>query len=184
MEKWDVYNKDRERTGKTMNRGDAFEQGAYHLVIHVCMFNHLGEMLIQQRQPDKEDWKNMWDITVGGSAIAGETSQQAAQREVNEEIGYRLNLLNTRPALTVSFENGFDDYYLIESDVNISNLSLPTEEVKQVKWASKEEVIEMISEGKFIPYREALVELLFEMRGSTGAHDPRRRNDEGYKTNS
>lgn len=42
----------------------------------------------------------MWDITVGGSAIADETSQQAAEREVKEEIGYTLNLRNRRPALT------------------------------------------------------------------------------------
>lgn len=114
-----------------MNRGDTFEQGAYHLVIHVCLFNQLGKMLIQQRQPDKEGWSNMWDITVGGSAIAGETSQQAAKREVKEEIGYTLNLRNRRPSLTVNFENGFDDYYLIETHLNVSGLSLPTEEVNR-----------------------------------------------------
>jgi len=87
MEIWDVYDKDRNLTGKQMKRGDAFEQGAYHVVIHVCLFNQYGEMLIQQRQPDKGNWKNMWDVTVGGSAIAGETRQQAAEREVKEEIG-------------------------------------------------------------------------------------------------
>ncbi|WP_176140606.1 NUDIX hydrolase [Halobacillus salinus] len=171
MEKWDIYDKDRNRTGKQMNRGNAFEKDAYHLVIHVCLFNESGEMLIQQRQPDKEDWKNMWDITVGGSAIAGETSQQAAEREVHEEIGYALDLRNRRPSLTVNFEYGFDDYYLIETDLDISDLPLPTEEVKQVKWADKDEVLQMISEGKFIPYHESLIELLFEMRKTMGAHN-------------
>jgi isopentenyldiphosphate isomerase len=111
MELWDVYDKDRNRTNKTMIRGDSFEEGAYHLVIHVCLFNPLGEMLIQQRQETKEDWKNMWDVTVGGSAISGETSQQAAEREVKEEIGYPLDLQNRRPSLTVNFDHGFDDFY-------------------------------------------------------------------------
>lgn len=32
----------------------------------------------------------MWDLTVGGSAISGDTSQMAAEREVYEEIGYPL----------------------------------------------------------------------------------------------
>ncbi len=63
-----------------MNRGDRFEQGAYHLVINVCLFNQLGEMLTQQRQPDKEGWKNMWDITLGGSAIAGETKYLGSRK--------------------------------------------------------------------------------------------------------
>lgn len=174
METWDVYDKDRNLTGKQMNRGNAFEQGAYHLVIHVCLFNQLGEMLIQQRQPDKEDWKNMWDFTVGGSAIASETSQQAAEREVKEEIGYTLKLRNRRPSLTVNFENGFDDYYLIETDLSISTLSIPTEEVKQVKWASKDDIVQMILEGLFIPYHETLIALLFDMRYKMGAHNVRK----------
>ena len=173
METWDVYDKDRKLTDKQMNRGDTFGQDAYHLVIHVCLFNQLGEMLIQQRHPNKEDWKNMWDITVGGSAKTGETSQRAAEREVKEEIGYTLDLQNMRPSLTVNFEYGFDDYYLIETDLNIKNLTLPTEEVKQVRWASKNEIINMISEGLFIPYHEPLIALLFDMRFNLGAHNQR-----------
>lgn len=171
METWDIYDKDRNLTDKQMKRGDIFEQGAYHLVVHVCLFNQQGKMLIQQRQPDKDDWKNMWDITVGGSALAGETSQQAAEREVKEEIGYTVNLRNRRPSLTVNFENGFDDYYLMETHLNVSNLSLPTEEVKQVKWASKDAIINMIAEGLFIPYHESLIALLFDMRHNMGAHN-------------
>ncbi|WP_200411324.1 NUDIX hydrolase [Virgibacillus salexigens] len=171
MEKWDIYDKDRNLTDRQMYRGDTFEQDAYHLVIHVCLFNQFGQMLIQQRQTDKGDWKNLWDITVGGSAVAGENSQQAAEREVKEEIGYTLNLQNSRPSLTVNFENGFDDYYLIETSLDISNLTLPTEEVKQVKWASKDDIINMISEGLFIPYHGSLIELLFDMRCNMGAHN-------------
>lgn len=60
-------------------------KGTYHLVVHVCVFNQKGEMLIQQRQPFKQGWPNLWDVTMGGSALAGETSQQAAMRELKEE---------------------------------------------------------------------------------------------------
>lgn len=115
----------------------------------------------------------MWDITVGGSAITGETSQQAAEREVKEEIDFALNLQNKRPSLTVNFEYGFDDYYLIETDLNIESLSLPTEEVKQVRWASQNDIINIISEGLFIPYHKSLIALLFDMRYSMGAHNQR-----------
>lgn len=172
METWDIYDKDRKLTGKKMKRGEMFAQDAYHLVIHVCLFNDHGEMLIQQRQPHKDDWKNMWDVTVGGSAIAGETSQQAAEREVHEEIGYVLDLHNKRPSITVNFENGFDDYYLIDADIDILELPLPTEEVVQVKWASKDDIFKMIAEGLFIPYHTSLIELLFDMRWKMDARDP------------
>ena len=87
MELWDVYDKDRIKTGKTMVRGAEFAPDSYHMVVHVCMFNSRGEMLIQQRQPFKEGFPNLWDITVGGSATAGDSSQDAIEREVFEEIG-------------------------------------------------------------------------------------------------
>lgn len=170
VELWDIYDKNRIKTGKTMERGGEFNVGDYHLVVHVCIFNAKGEMLIQQRQPFKHGWPNMWDITVGGSATRGDTSQTAAARELYEEIGYRLDLSQVRPHLTINFEVGFDDYYLIETDVEIDKLKLQYEEVQQVKWASKDVIIKMLDDGDFIPYYKNLIELLFEMRKRYSAH--------------
>ncbi|CEG26406.1 NUDIX hydrolase [Bacillus sp. B-jedd] len=170
MEIWDVYDRDRIRTGKTMVRGSDFEADAYHMVVHVCIFHSDGRMLIQQRQPFKEGWPNLWDITVGGSAVAGDSSQSAAEREVLEEIGYQINLQAVRPSLTINFEKGFDDIYLVEDDVEISSLKVPSEEVQKVKWATSEEIISMIHSGNFIPYHTSLIELLFDLRKGLGGH--------------
>ena len=170
MEIWDLYTKDRIKTEETMVRGEKITKGFYRLVVHVCIFNSRGEMLIQQRQPFKSSWSNMWDITVGGSAISGDTSKSAAEREVYEEIGYKLSLDGIRPALTINFEDGFDDMYLIKKDIEISDLYLQYEEVKAVKWASKEEILKLIDEEIFIPYHKSLIELLFFMKDTKGTH--------------
>jgi isopentenyldiphosphate isomerase len=170
MELWDIYDINRNKTDKTMVRGEAFEKDHYHLVVHVCIFNSNGEMLIQQRQPFKKGWSNMWDITVGGSATKGDTSQSAAEREVLEEIGLRLDLQDIRPHITINFNNGFDDVYLIEEDVDIYTLSLQYEEVQTVKWASKEEIFSMIESGEFIPYYPSLIQLFFDTRKKYGCH--------------
>ncbi|MCE9676753.1 NUDIX domain-containing protein [Paraclostridium bifermentans] len=170
MEIWDLYDKDRIKTGETMVRGSKFKENTYHLVVHVCIFNLEGKMLIQQRQPFKDGWPNMWDITVGGSAVSGDTSQLAAEREVYEEIGYKLSLDGIRPSLTINFDKGFDDIYLIQKDVDISKLRLQYEEVQSVKWASKEEILSMIDEEIFIPYHKSLIDLLFFMRTSKNSH--------------
>lgn len=173
LEIWDIYDKNRNLTGKTMKRGEPFEKDEYHLVIHVCLFNEKGEMLIQHRQPFKSGWSNMWDITVGGSALSGETSQQAAEREVLEEIGYAIDLHGVRPSLTANFEVGFDDYYLVEVDLDfdLNQLKLQREEVQNVKWANRGEILRMIGEETFIPYHTSLIELLFDMRKQMGAHN-------------
>jgi isopentenyldiphosphate isomerase len=168
MELWDVYDRDRKKTGKTMKRGNPFAEEEYHLAVHVCVFNSKDEMLIQKRQPFKEGWPNMWDITAGGSAIAGDSSQKAAERELFEEIGYKVNLSNVRPHLTMNFEFGFDDYYLVEAEVEIDTLKLQFEEVQKVKWASKNEIIAMMDSGEFIPYYKKFIELLFDVKKEYG----------------
>jgi isopentenyldiphosphate isomerase len=166
MELWDIYDKNRTLTGRTMERGSKFAKGDYHLVVHVCIFNSKDEMLIQQRQPWKEGWPNMWDITVGGSALSGETSVKAAERETIEEIGYEIDLSNERPFFTINFEAGFDDYYLVEKEIDIKDLKLQYEEVQSVKWVHKDEIMQLIKEGKFIDYW--FLELLFDMRKQRG----------------
>ena len=153
-----------------MQRGDDFPEGAFHLVVHVCIFSSLGEMLIQQRQPFKDGWPNMWDVTVGGSAVAGDSSQKAAERELLEELGLTIDLTGTRPHLTVNYEVGFDDYYLIESEAETEKLNLQYDEIQRVKWATKEEIFSLLECGEFIPYYKDLLGLLFEMRSKYSAH--------------
>lgn len=170
MELWDIYHMDRTKSDRTIVRDGAFKNGEYHLAVHACIFNTKGEMLIQQRQPFKSGWSNMWDITVGGSAISGDTSQTAMERELFEEIGLKIDLQNVRPHLTVNFDVGFDDIYLIEKDLDIETLTLQYEEVQRVKWASFDEICQMLDEGIFIPYYKSLIRLFFDMRKQYGAH--------------
>lgn len=168
MELFDLYDENRIITGKTIVRGAKMPEGLFHIVVHVCIFNSNGQMLIQQRQPFKAGWPDMWDVSVGGSAVSGDTSRTAAEREVLEEIGYRINLEKHRPVLTIHFEHGFDDIYTIIEDIDIDNLVLQPEEVQAVKWADEEEIINMIDKGIFIPYHKDLIKLLFFMRNHRG----------------
>ena len=169
MELWDVYDENRVKTGRTMVRGEPFKEGDYHIVVNVCVFNSDGKMLIQQRQPFKEGWSNMWDITAGGSAVAGDSSRTAAEREVMEEIGLKIDLKGVHPKITINIDNCFNDFYVITHEVDISELKLQYEEVQAVKWADSEEIKSLIAEGKFIPYHPGFIDLLFHFRNRTGS---------------
>ena len=109
MELWDIYDKDRNKTGRTMKRGEPMKDGDYHLVVHICIFSSDGKMLIQQRQPFKDGWSNLWDITVGGRWVAGVTRIDAAVREVREVVGIQLSPAELRKTMTIDFGHGFDD---------------------------------------------------------------------------
>ena len=123
MELWDVYDIDRQKTGKLAQRvnGKSMPEGEYHLVVHICLFNAKGQLLIQQRQLDKIGYPGLWDVTAAGSALAGENSASAAARELWEEMGIRHDFHGERPFYTINFPDGFDDIYLIEkNDVALS----------------------------------------------------------------
>ncbi|MBQ7655666.1 MAG: NUDIX domain-containing protein [Clostridia bacterium] len=170
MELFDLYTAERKKTGRTMVRGEPTPEGFYRLVVHVCIFNEAGQMLIQQRQPFKSGWSNLWDISVGGSDIAGDSSRSAAERETREELGLSIDLSDTRPTLTIYWENGFDDYYVVNQAPAFDSLRLQYEEVQRVKWADKEEILRMIDDGSFIPYEKSLIELLFFRRNHRSSH--------------
>lgn len=167
---WDIYDIYRNKTGRTMERGSNFKEGDLHLVVHLCIFNTNGELLIQQRQKDKEGFPNMWDISVGGSALADETPQQAVMRETLEELGICIDLSQIRPQFTINFDQGFDDTFLVIADVDLNSLTLQEEEVQDAKWASRQEIFKMMTEGSFIPYHLGKIQLCFDMLGQYGAH--------------
>lgn len=172
METWDLYDLDRQKTGETAVRGEKLPAGRYHLVVHVVIINALGEMLIQQRQPFKAGYPNLWDVSVGGSAVQGDSSVQAAEREVREELGLNICLTGRQPHMTIAFEDGYDDWYILRADPSLDELVLQPEEVQAAKWATEDEILAMIDDKTFIPYRRALIPLLFDMsRGGEGAHN-------------
>ena len=177
MELWDLYTKDREKLGETMERGAVHPKGKYRLVVHMAIFNTQGKMLIQQRQSTKFGWPNLWDISASGSVISGETTCMAAEREIGEELGLFIPFANRRPALTVHFPDGMGDVYIIEQDIDLSTVTMQEEEVQAVRWASEEEILCMIENDTFIPYQPNFINLLFYLRNHATLHikpDPTR----------
>ena len=171
MERFDLYDSGRRFTGCTIARGEDVPEGLRRLVVHVCVFNQKGQMLIQKRQSFKAGWPNMWDISMGGGVQAGETTQQAARRELWEELGLDFDFEDQVPAVTTTFRKGFDDIYIIHAEPNPDALRLQPEEVQAVRWASLDEVLAMIDSGTFIPYHRALMEYLFFRQDHWGNFD-------------
>ena len=164
----DLYTVDREHTGMTAVRGEKLPEDTYRMVVHVCIFNSKGEMLIQKRADDIVRWPGYWDVSVGGAASAGDDSRSAAKREALEELGLHIDFSDRRPVITVNFHDGFDDFYTIELDCAIDGLKLQKEEVADARWASKEEIEAMIDDGSFIPYQKDLIGYLFFAREGRG----------------
>ena len=171
MELWDVYDKDKQFTGKVVQRSfnQPLDQGEYGLAVRAIIFNDNNEILIQKRQSTKELFPNLWDLSCGGHVLSGESNRDAISRELSEELGLDLDFSDDAPVITLTTPHHIDDYYFVQGiDIDINNLKLATDEVQSVTWASKEEILQLISERKFINFSKGFIEFLFFLNENEG----------------
>ncbi len=148
MEKRDLYDKDRNLTGKKIYKGEPVPEGNYIIVVLVYIQNSDGKFLIQKRSQRK----NGLYATTGGHPKSGEDSVQGIITEVKEEIGVDIkaeNLVRYHGGRSDTEHVFFDDYYIKMNIENINNLVLQKEEVESVHWFSAEEVTESMKNGTF-----------------------------------
>lgn len=163
-EKVDLYDITRRRSGRTIERGERIPEGYFQLVVQIVIINERGDMLIQQRDEHKENFPLKWDFTAAGAAQSGETSQEAATRELSEELGLFYNFNNLRPQLTLDVKDTYCDVYVIRMEVDPRRLSLKANEVKDCKWATQKDVKALLKDGEFIPYYKSFIDALFEAK--------------------
>ena len=147
-EYWDLYDANREPLGRTIKRGEAFEEGEYYVCCEVWMQNSEGKLLMTQRHPDKKAG-GLWEFT-GGGVLAGETTKQAAVRELMEELDVLAEESELSLLEVYQHKNYFMDIFVIKRDVDTANLKLQPEEVVDAKWVSREELLRMIEEKQVV----------------------------------
>ena len=149
-ELWDVYDENRNLTGRLHRRGDFMKPGDYHLVVHVWMLNSRGQFLLTKRSPSK-GFPNMWEST-GGSALAGDDSLTAALREVREETGLKLCPNRGERIDGICRADYFRDVWLFRQDFDLNDVILQPGETVDKKYADKETILHLLEAGKFVPY--------------------------------
>ena len=149
-EMWDIYDENRNLTGRLHRRGDFLENGEYHLVVHVWLQNSNGEFLLTKRTPNK-GYPNMWEST-GGSALAGDDSLSAALREVKEETGLIADRNHGKCVISFKREECFVDVWLFKQDFNLDDVVLQKGETCDKMYANAEKIRELNNSGMFVPY--------------------------------
>jgi len=147
-EYWDLYDANRNPLGRIIKRGDAFAEGEYYVCCEVWMQNSEGKLLMTQRHPDKKAG-GLWEFT-GGGVLAGETTKQAALRELEEELGVTAEETDLSLLEVYQHKNYFMDIYVAKKDVEPAELVLQPEEVVDAKWVSHEELLQMIEEKQVV----------------------------------
>lgn len=158
MEFWDIYDKDKKRTGRTMKRNDwCLKDDEYHLTVLGVIAKPDKTFLITKRVMTKSWAPGWWEVS-GGAAMAGEDSKDAVLREVKEETGLDVSGWDGGYVFSYKRENPgegdnyFVDIYRFVGEFDESDLHFQEGEVDGYMFASLEEIKQFAKEGIFLHY--------------------------------
>lgn len=148
MEYFDVLDIHRNKINKILPRGSKLEPNEYNAGVEIWIINSNKQLLLTQRSPLKSH-PFEWECP-GGCVIAGETSREAAVREIKEELGLDINSEKLTFITTSLYKYQFVDIYFLNLNIDISQLTLQKEEVIDASWTSIENFLKINSEKQIV----------------------------------
>ena len=138
----DIYDRERNLTGRVHRRGTPWQKSEYGLVVCVWVYDGKGKVLLTRRAPEKTaagTWENS-----GGAAKAGEDRLTAIVRELYEETGIQAKPEEFELLDACTDRGTHYDHYCLHRDSSKVKVVLQPGETDGVQWASFERVHEMI----------------------------------------
>ena len=164
MELWAVLDDKGNPTGEIIEKTDkrVWDKGVYHLGSDVWIINSENKILIQKRAENKKLEPNVWAMT-GGSVVIGENSVETIIREAKEELDITIDKNKLKWIVKFRTGNVWIDTYILKDNYDISQMKFQKEEVSDAKWATWNEIDDLVKGGSFIKCRwEFVKELLKE----------------------
>lgn len=140
----------------TMTRKESKTNGKKYRVVRIMIGDGQGNYLIQKRVSTKDTYPNCWDNSAAGHVDAGETYDNAAIREMDEEIGLKgvelkevLHYYSETVSPSGQTLNRFTKLY-IATVARDTYFSLQESEVSEVKWATLEEIRKLVEDSNLV----------------------------------
>ncbi len=131
-----------EATG-SMEKMEAHKKALLHRAFSVFLFDKQGNMLLQQRAATKYHSPSLWTNACCSHPMPGETTEQAALRRLQEELGITTAITKAfHFTYKAAFDNGLTEHEFDHVFVGeyAGELLLNTEEVSAVCYKSMSEI--------------------------------------------
>lgn len=163
MEILDILNSKGEVIG-SKPRKEVLKDGDLHRTIHVWILNDYNELLLQKRNPKKDTYPNLWAISTAGHVMSGESSIEAALRELKEELNLKVKEDDLKLLFTIKRKqnlkemkiNCLDDVYLLKYNLDIEKTKLQKSELTDLMFIDYKKLKEIYEkeDERFVPASE------------------------------
>ena len=171
----DILDKSGTPLGKSVLKSEVHKNGYYHNTAHIWFYTKEGKILLAQRAATKPICPLLWDVSVAGHVDAGESIEQAAVREISEEIDLTLSESSLKKIGVFdcfqTYDFGVKDYefhhtFLAELKVPLELLNYNREEVEALKLVSIAEFKNLLKKsgenGHFVPTNKTYYEFVID----------------------
>jgi isopentenyldiphosphate isomerase len=144
-DQYEVLDEKGHATGNIQDGATVHKQGLWHEVVNVWVVNSKGEILMQLRGPHVELAPNVWDVSIGTHLRVNEDPVSAALRAVQTGLGlitapgdlkHLFNIQCANPMPDGSFHKVLGHIFLIERDLDLSELTYDKEKIAKFMWIS------------------------------------------------
>lgn len=157
QEKLDIVDEDDNVIGQD-TRENIHKNGLLHREIHVIIYNDRGGILFQKRSETKETYPGLLDISVGGHVDLGESYEETAIKELEEESGIsadKNNLIFIKKTRSKSFDkitgrtnNTHRAIYSYEYNGNPNDLRIEEGKADSLEFWSLDKILNLTEEDK------------------------------------
>lgn len=124
-------------------RDICLEKKLLHRGVHIFIFNSEGELLLQKRSMQKKTYPGAWTSSCSGHVSAGQTYEEAAVRELEEELGIKVGEKDLRVIIKFLDPNPVDTELCMLYEISHEGpFDFGREEVSEVKFLPVKEIQE------------------------------------------
>lgn len=130
---------------------EVWGKGLLHRIVRIMVEDEQGRILLQKRSMEVDTFPGCWDHSAAGHVDAGEDYEEAAKRELEEELGisnatlHKVAVYRTNNTFKGRKLNRFNALYKATID-STAALDLQESEVSDAKWFTLDEVRKLIAD--------------------------------------
>lgn len=137
-----------EPTGEHVSRAKLYQDKLWCRTTNIFILNTEGDILCHRRPMDKENFPGAWSTHFGGHIVEGESFKMGALKELEEEVGLKINpyqLIPWRTSKKTGSRIWVRDFITVfEGD--ISKMKLQESEIMEIAWRTAKEILQSLDE--------------------------------------